>query len=83
MARQFKTFKGKPTDIVHSSEYNKASFGSRKASAFNKDFLKKLSRDDKLIMLGYAQAKKEDQIAFNFKNPNYKRKTKPKTYNII
>lgn len=80
MARVFKTKNGLTTDILHSYDYYKAPYGSRKASAFDKDFLSKLSNRDKLLMRGYAQAKVEDMRAFIYRNPNYIRKVNRKTF---
>ena len=82
-AKIFKTKNGKPTDILHSYNYYKAPYSSRRASAFDKDFLSKLSNRDKLLMRGYAQAKIEDMQAFTYRNPIYVRKGSRKNYKTI
>ncbi len=80
MARVFRTKKGKETDIMHSYDYYKASYGQRSAAAFDKKFLSDLSARDKYLMRGYAQAKVEEMQAFKYKNPNYTRKARRRTY---
>lgn len=71
---EFKTFKGRKTDILHSTIYAKAKYPMRQAMAFDKPFLNSLSERDKNLMRGYAQAKVEEMQAYKFKHPDYKRK---------
>lgn len=72
--RKFYTAKGKETDIMHSYGYAKAPYQMRQQTAFNKDFLGELSQRDRLLLRGYAQRVKEEQNAFNYNHPAYKRK---------
>lgn len=75
MAKQkFYTKKGKQTDIYHSYGYAKAPYAMRQQMAFNKDFLGILSQRDKDLMRGYAQRVVEEQNAFRYNHPQYKRK---------
>ena len=75
MERTFKSKNGKVTDIMHSHNYYKATAKQRNDLAFNKQVLGELSERDKLLMRGYGQRIIEEQNAFKYKNPNYKRKT--------
>lgn len=79
--KKFKTFKGRETDILHSSAYASAKYPMCQAMAFNKPFLNSLSDRDKYLMRGYAQAKVEEMQAFKYKHPDYKRK-KGKKINV-
>lgn len=80
---KLKSKNAKETDIFHSYAYCKADAKMRKDMAFDKDFHKTLSKEDKLLMRGYAQRAEEERRSFLYKNPNYIRKTKGKgaTYN--
>ena len=75
-AKVFKTKGGKATDIFHSMEHLSASAKTRRDRAFSSPYLEKLTARDKYLMRGYAQAIVEQQQAFKYKNPNYKRKTR-------
>lgn len=73
-----KSKNGKTTDIFHSHDYTKLSHKQRTELAFEKDTGKhksKMSKDNKLRLQGYAQAKSEQTKAYKYNHPNYKRKT--------
>ncbi len=73
--KRFKTRNGKDTDIFHSMEYAKMKYPERKAKAFDKSYLGKLTERDKNLMRGYAQAKIEEIQAFKYRHPKYVRKS--------
>ena len=64
---QFKTFKGKNTDILHSQAFATRDFKSRRKLAFNKNVRQKLSNKDKWLLTGYAFAKDEQFKAYAYK----------------
>lgn len=75
MARQFKTKNGTKTNVLNSYEYCKASAKRRAEMPFDKKFTNDLSQRDKALLRGYGQRIVEEQQAFKYHNPNYKRKT--------
>jgi hypothetical protein len=64
---QYKTFKGKPTDVLHSKTFNKLTLKKREQLAFmkNKNHLKK---EDQLLLRGYAQACADKNRAYRYKH---------------
>lgn len=75
MPRQFTTKKGVKTNILNSYDFCKATFEKRRAGAFNKKLLSDLSPTDRALMRGYAQRIVEEQQAFKYNHPKYRRKT--------
>lgn len=75
MARQFATKNGVKTNVLNSYDYYKATAKKRREGAFSKKFLSDLSPTDKALMRGYAQRIVEEQQAFKYHHPDYRRKT--------
>lgn len=75
MARRFATKNGVKTNVLNSYDFYKASYKKRQEGAFNKKLLSELSPTDKALMRGYAQRIVEEQQAFKYHHPNYRRKT--------
>lgn len=67
---QFETFKGNPTDVLNSKQFNKMTHAQRERLAFAKN-KSVLSKEDKLLLRGYASACADKNRAYLYK----KRKT--------
>ena len=65
---QFKTFRGKNTDILHSSKFLDSSLQKREKMAFSKGLRKKLSYKDKLLLDGYAKAVSDKNNAYHYRH---------------
>lgn len=63
---QFETYKGNATDVLHSKQFNNMSYAQREKLAFAKN-KSALSKEDKLLLRGYASACADKNRAYFYK----------------
>ena len=63
---QFRTFKGTPTNVLNSKQFNRMSYANREKLAFAKN-KSALSKEDRLLLRGYAQACADKNRAYIYK----------------
>ena len=63
---QFETFNGTPTNVLNSKQFNRMSLANREKLAFAKN-KSALSKEDRLLLRGYAQACADKNRAYIFK----------------
>ena len=68
---QFRTSKGKPTDVLHSKTFSKLTLKKKEKLAFmkNKSHLRK---EDQLLLRGYAQACADKNRAYRYRKVRYR-----------
>lgn len=77
---QFETFNGTPTDVLHSKQFSRMTLANREKLAFAKN-KSALSKEDRLLLRGYAQACADKNRAYIFKKNRSKNYTGKKYYN--
>ena len=70
---QFRTFKGNPTNVLNSKQFNKMSLANRERLAFAKN-KRALSKEDRLLLRGYAQACADKNRAYFYKKNKFRKR---------
>ena len=70
---QFTTSKGNPTDVLSSKQFNRMTHANREKLAFAKN-KSALSKEDRLLLRGYASACADKNRAYHYNNPKTKSK---------